>query len=649
MSYNIFGTFKDWTSILERLNPIVTLQRVDVSQHLNSTPKLKPEILNSLPTTNHKMVTGVYRSNKLSKVAAKPTITPQKLPAKRKLSDDQQHLSQKTLQDRPAKKLKQNMDKASFAASEVTEEISVPEVIAAEDAPESVVEDMTAEDDKSDDMPLATLKTKSTEAVPNPAEDLRRQSDISEDDIPLATVKAKLEEKIKLVEDLSKPEIKGTKEESSKALEPVETAKSSQKSEPVEPSPQPVESVPETDQTKQKIFDLQKKTDALNCPSKDDVPLSETLLTKIKSIERVGEVMKSSSKPTGDVTNGPVADQSVPTKLVAEKPIARKTDEVNSGLVQPVTNNPAAIKSIVTKPVSKQVESKTIASKPAASKPVSIEPVIADPVGAKPVVAKPIATKPTAVEPLKVKTIPTKSSEIKPNTGRAIAVKPVAGKSAVATSAPPKPIASEQVSSKIVSIKPVTAKTTTVKRVIKSVVVKPASFKTVTSTSTGVKPTAPTLAENSKTRVVVSTKASKPMESTPDRLPKLTSAVLEPDTKNPVIDLTEPADDVKQEIEDPEFDAARVANRRKSLNELIDLCSDTSSEPPNRSPASSTSCKRYKDYDNIDEQLEADMEREQQYFDGVDEAYDRNLWNPLDEEQLPSSKFKYVFTIIIVS
>ena len=139
------------------------------------------------------------------------------------------------------------------------------------------------------------------------------------------------------------------------------------------------------------------------------------------------------------------------------------------------------------------------------------------------------------------------------------------------------------------------------------------------------------------------------MESTPDLSPKPTSAVLEPETKHPVIDLTEPADDVKQEIEDPEFDAARVANRRKSLNELIDLCSDTSSEPPNRSPASSTSCKRYKDYDNIDEQLEADMEREQQYFDGVDEAYDRNLWNPLDEEQLPSSKFKYVFTIIIVS
>ena len=590
------------------------------------------------------MVTGVYRSNKLSKVAAKPTSTPQKLPAKRKLSDDQQHLSQKTLQDQPAKKLKQNMDKASFAASEVTEEISVPEVIAAEDAPESVVEDMTAEDDKSDDMPLATLKTKSTEAVPNPAEDLRRQSDISEDDIPLATVKAKLEEKIKLVEDLSKPEIKGTKEESSKAPEPVETAKSSQKSEPVEPSPQPVESVPETDQIKQKISDLQKKTDALNCPSKDDVPLSETLLAKIKPIKCVKEVTKSSSKPTGDVTNEPVEDQFVPTKLIAEKPIARKTDEVNSGLVQPVANNPAATNSIVTKPVPKPVESKTIASKP-----VSVEPVTADPVEANPVVAKPIATKPTAVEPLKVKTIPTKSSEIKPNTGRAIAVKPVAGKSAVATSAPPKPIASEQVSSKTVSIKPVTAKTTTVKRVIKSVVVKPASFKTVTSTSTGVKPTAPTLAENSKTRVVLSTKASKPMESTPDLSPKPTSAVLEPETKHPVIDLTEPADDVKQEIEDPEFDAARVANRRKSLNELIDLCSDTSSEPPNRSPASSTSCKRYKDYDNIDEQLEADMEREQQYFDGVDEAYDRNLWNPLDEEQLPSSKFKYVFTIINVS
>lgn len=108
----------------------------------------------------------------------------------------------------------------------------------------------------------------------------------------------------------------------------------------------------------------------------------------------------------------------------------------------------------------------------------------------------------------------------------------------------------------------------------------------------------------------------------------------------PVIDLTDSADAVKQEIDDPEFDAARVADRRKSLNELIDLCSDTSSEPPNRSPASSTSCKRYKDYDNIDEQLEADMEREQQYFDGVDEAHDRNLWNPLDEEQLPSSKFK---------
>ena len=140
-----------------------------------------------------------------------------KQPVKRKL-DEQVNESQKTLQDKTAKKQKQNPDEMPINESKVTEEMTeevieeatevteeiTTENVSVEPVAEVVPEDVS-EDDKSDDMPLATLKTKTPEVKPKPSDEIRRQSeDISEDDIPLATVKAKLEEKIQLVEDLSK-------------------------------------------------------------------------------------------------------------------------------------------------------------------------------------------------------------------------------------------------------------------------------------------------------------------------------------------------------------------------------------------------------------------------------------------------------------
>ena len=159
------------------------------------------------------MVTGVYRSNKSPKPAVKPMNPSKKQPVKRKL-DEQVNESQKTLQDKTAKKQKQNSDVMPINESEVTEEITkntldinpsdITENVSVEPVAEVDPENVS-EDDKSDDMPLAVLKTKASEVQSKPTDDIRRQSeDISEDDIPLATVKAKLEEKIQLVEDLSK-------------------------------------------------------------------------------------------------------------------------------------------------------------------------------------------------------------------------------------------------------------------------------------------------------------------------------------------------------------------------------------------------------------------------------------------------------------
>ena len=602
------------------------LQRVDVSRHINSEPKPKPELLNSLPTINPQMVTGVYRSNKTSKLADKPTTPSQKLPAKRKLDDEpvSRELSGKTLQEKTAKKLKQNSDQVPIIASKVTEEISVPEMTS-EEATENVskvgAEDMdVSDDDKSDDIPLATLKSKTSEEKSKQVEDIRRHSeDISEDDIPLATVKAKLEEKIKLVEDLSldksMTEKKNTPKECSKLSEPVEAEKSTEASESVELIPFSIlqEPSPEKIPAKEKTVDVKPKTIALDCPSKDDVPLSETLLTKMKPVEYVQEAKKPDTKKTNTIP------ETMPDKQVAIKPV----------VTQPVVTKPVPDKSIA----DKAIADKAIADKPVEAKPEAMKLVSNASSAAKSVAIKSIAVKP----------VTTKSVEAKPVTARAIAVKPVASKSLA-----PKfhQASSNTVPVEPVETKPATSKSVTVKRVIvKSVVTKPVSARPDVAKLNSSE-TAVTTAENaSKPIVPTSTKpltnTSKPIESKPIQSRSTKIKPVETDRKvgPPVIDLTDPADDVKQEIDDPEFDAARVANRRKSLNEMIDLCSDTSSEPA-KSPASSTSCKRYKDYDNIDEQLEADMEREQQYFDGVDEAHDRNLWNPLDEEQLPSSKFK---------
>ena len=579
------------------------------------------------------MVTGVYRSNKSQKPAVKQINPSKKQSVKRKLNE-QVNESQKTLQDKTAKKQKQYSNVIPINESELTEEITkhtldinpsdITENVSVEPVAEVDPENVS-EDDKSDDMPLAVLKTKASEVQSKPTDDIRRQSeDISEDDIPLATVKAKLEEKIKLVEDLSdnlpKPSLTSqschqhisssisisnidvaknaltTTKEISKSVETTKEKES-------DPS---LSLIPDKDSAKENISNAQCKTNQLDCPSNDDIPLSEALLTKpfevvredktpsakqnisasIQEVEQVKEVFAEPAKVK------PTEAKVVPDKPALVKSAVAKTDEVKSDAKK--------VDELMASPTTEPVAAKTVAAKTVATKTVAAKPVPSVTVASKTVVCKTVAPKSMA----ETKPAPP-VSETKP-------VPPVAVKRVI--------------------VKTVAKKSTPTQSVARTVAVEP----TIKSSTTS-KPSVPTPAKSS-------TNASIPIKSTSVEVksPAIKSTDSKPVeiTVVPVIDLTDSADAVKQEIDDPEFDAARVADRRKSLNELIDLCSDTSSEPPNRSPASSTSCKRYKDYDNIDEQLEADMEREQQYFDGVDEAHDRNLWNPLDEEQLPSSKFK---------
>ena len=540
------------------------------------------------------MVTGVYRSNKPSKPAVKPTNPPKKQPVKRKLDEQSvnEELSQKTLQDKTAKKQKQSSDAMPINVPKVTEEITkstpdknhsdITKNVSVEPVAEAIPENVS-EDDKSDDMPLAILKTKASEVKPKPTDDIRRQSeDISEDDIPLATVKAKLEEKIQLVENLSVTEtqLQTTKEFS----ESVELSKPSE-------SQSSLSLIPD-EESKENTSNALSKTNNLDCPSNDDIPLSEALLTK--PTESVGENNTPSLRPKIDITTSEVAQikevvvEPVKTKLSEAKPIPGKPAIVKSDLVKP-----DEIKSDAKRLDEPTASTESVAAKTSAVKSIAAKPVAAIPVAPKPAQTQPVAAKTVAIKRVVVKTVAKKSVSVQSAASKTVAVEPT-----IKSSAAPLDLIEVKNASKPSVPTPA----------------KPLTNATTPIASTSVELKSPE----------IKTTESKPKES----------------TVAPVIDLTDSADAVKQEIDDPEFDAARVADRRKSLNELIDLCSDTSSEPPNRSPASSTSCKRYKDYDNIDEQLEADMEREQQYFDGVDEAHDRNLWNPLDEEQLPSSKFK---------
>ena len=547
------------------------------------------------------MVTGVYRSNKSSKPAVKPTNPSKKQPVKRKLDEQSvnEELLQQTLQDKTVKKQKQNSDVMPINESEVTAEItkntndknSSDTTIqpVAENVPEN-----TSEDDKSDDMPLAILKTKTSEVKLKPTDDIRRQSeDISEDDIPLATMKAKLGEKIKLVEDLSGTDKNLTiTKEITKSVEPAK-----------QPESQSLLSlIPCKDSVKENISDS--RTNNLDCPSNDDIPLSEALLTKPTEMVRENRTPSPQQKISITISEAAKAKEivaePVKAKATEAKPVPVKPALVTSSVVKPndVKSDAIKVDELLATATTAPVAEKAVTAKPVATEMVAVKSMTA-----KPVVAKSVQPKAVETEPVSAKTVPVKR----------VIVKTVAKKS----------IPTQSVTSKTVALEP-TVKSSTAP--VDSIRVKNAS-----------KPSVPTPPKPS-------TNVSAPIESKSVELksPEIKSTESRPvkTTVVPVIDLTDSADAVKQEIDDPEFDAARVADRRKSLNELIDLCSDTSSEPPNRSPASSTSCKRYKDYDNIDEQLEADMEREQQYFDGVDEAHDRNLWNPLDEEQLPSSKFK---------
>ena len=565
------------------------------------------------------MVTGVYRSNKSQKPAVKQINPSKKQPVKRKLNE-QVNESQKTLQDKTAKKQKQYSNVIPINESELTEEITkhtldinpsdITENVSVEPVAEVDPENVS-EDDKSDDMPLAVLKTKASEVQSKPTDDIRRQSeDISEDDIPLATVKAKLEEKIKLVEDLSdnlpKPSLTSQSchqhISSSISISNIDVAKNAltttkEISKSVETTKekesQPSLSlIPDKDPAKENISNAQCKTNQLDCPSNDDITLSEALLTK------PSEVVREDKTPSAKPNISASIQEAEQVKEVVAEP-----DKVKPTEAKLVQDKPALVKSAVAK--TDEVKSDVPKVDELMTSPTT------EPVAAKTVAAKTVATKTVAV----------KSVAAKPVASESVAPKPVAE---------PKPV--PPVAVKRVIVETVAKKSVPTQSVARMVAVEP----TIMS-STNSKPSVPTPAKSS-------TNASIPIKSTSVEVksPAIKSTDSKPveTTVVPVIDLTDSADAVKQEIDDPEFDAARVADRRKSLNELIDLCSDTSSEPPNRSPASSTSCKRYKDYDNIDEQLEADMEREQQYFDGVDEAHDRNLWNPLDEEHLPSSKFK---------
>ena len=553
------------------------------------------------------MVTGVYRSNKSSKPAVKPTNPSKKQPVKRKLDEQSvnEELSQQTLQDKTVKKQKQNSDVMPINESEVTAEITKntndknSSDITIQPMAENVPEN-TSEDDKSDDMPLAILKTKTSEVKLKPTDDIRRQSeDISEDDIPLATMKAKLGEKIKLVEDLSGTDKNmAITKEFTKSVEPAKQSESQSL----------LSLIPSKDSVKENISDS--RTNNLDnpiCLSNDDIPLSEALLTK--PTEMVGENRTPSPQQKISITISEAAQakeivaEPVKAKATEAKPVPVKPALVTSSVVKPnvlivVKSDAIKVDELLATATTELVAEKTVAAKLVATEMVAVKSM-----PTKPVVAKPVQPKALETEAVSAKTVPVKR----------VIVKTVAKKS--------------------IPTQSVTSKTVALELTVKS------STATVDSTrvENASKPSVPTPPKTS-------TNVSTPIESKSVELksPEIKSTESRPveTTVVPVIDLTDSADAVKQEIDDPEFDAARVADRRKSLNELIDLCSDTSSEPPNRSPASSTSCKRYKDYDNIDEQLEADMEREQQYFDGVDEAHDRNLWNPLDEEQLPSSKFK---------
>ena len=553
------------------------------------------------------MVTGVYRSNKSSKPAVKPTNPSKKQPIKRKLDEQSvnEELSQKTLQDKTVKKQKQNSDVMPINKSEVTTAEITKSILdknssdtTSEPVPEIVAENIAenaSEDDKSDDMPLAILKTKTSEVKPKATDDIRRPSEeISEDDIPLASVKAKLEEKIKLVEDLSGTEKNlTTTKQISKSVEPAKESESQSS----------LSLIPDKDSTKENISNAQCKTNNLDCPSNDDIPLSEALLTKPTEIVRENKTPSPQQKISIKISEAAQAKEIVAEPVKAKsteaKPVPVKPALVTSAVVKPNEVKSDAIKldELLATATTVPVAEKTVAAKPVATEMVAVKSMTA-----KPVVAKPVKPKAVETEPVSVKTVPVKR----------VIVKTVAKKS----------IPSQSVTSKTVALEP-TVKSSTASVDSRVENASKSSVPTPPKPSTNVSTPIESKSVELKSPGIISTE-SRPVET----------------TVVPVIDLTDSADAVKQEIDDPEFDAARVADRRKSLNELIDLCSDTSSEPPNRSPASSTSCKRYKDYDNIDEQLEADMEREQQYFDGVDEAHDRNLWNPLDEEQLPSSKFK---------
>jgi len=330
----------------------------------------------------------------------------------------------------------------------------------------------------------------------------------------------------------------------------------------------------------------------LNYPTDDDIPFSEAIL--IKPTELKCEQKKTSSHDKTMIT----VAETLRAKEVVVRPVASKP------LVEtkPIPDQSAAVTSVVVKPDKIKSDEKKQSDE-------FVNSAIAKPVAEKMDVVKSNETRPVSLKP--VVTEPVVSAKL-PAVKRVV-IKSVAKKS----------VSAQSVASKTAQVEPSVESSTAP---VDSARVKSASNVAVSRSALPLtNPSAPI----KSTPVQAESHAIKTIES----IPVKTSVV-------PVIDLTDPKDKVKQEIDDPEFDSARVADRRKSLNELIDLCSDTSSEPPNRSPTSSTSCKRYKAYDNIDEQLEADMEREQQYFDGVDEAHDRNLWNPLDVEELPSSKFK---------